>query len=83
MFGAIESHVLAEVGQPTLVLVLENRSGIHRQAHFHTILRHPVLSDIVGEPVIEAPDPDLRIKRQFGGPRRADHKTRTKQSRNK
>jgi hypothetical protein len=60
---AVERHVLDEVGEPLLVVVLEHRAGVHRQAQLGPLLGAPVGADVVAEPVRQSADPHGRIHR--------------------
>jgi hypothetical protein len=58
VLAPVEVHVLEEVGQAALVVVLEDGSRLDRQAEGHALLGAAVLADVVGDPVGEPPDPD-------------------------
>ncbi|NTU51754.1 MAG: insulinase family protein, partial [Candidatus Aminicenantes bacterium] len=51
-------HVLDDVGQAELVLVLEDRAGVDDKAELGPVLRLPVLSDPVAEAVRKTADRD-------------------------
>ena len=48
---AVERHVLDEVREPALVVVLEHRAGVDREPQRRALLGLVVLHHVVGEPV--------------------------------
>ena len=53
IFRPVEGHVLEEVGEPLLVVVLHERSGVDEEAHADAIRRFGVREDGVAQPVFE------------------------------
>ncbi len=70
---AVEGQVLDDVGQPALVLVLEDGPGVDDEAQVGPVLGLAVLADPVAEPVGELADRDpgidrdLLVERVLGG----------------
>ena len=62
---AVECQVLDDVGQPALVLVLEDGPGVDDKAQLGPVLRLAVLADPVPEPVGELADRDPGIDRDL------------------
>ena len=50
---AVERHVLDEVREAALVVVLEHRARVHREPDLRALLRLLVRQHVVGEPVRE------------------------------
>ena len=57
----VEAHVLEEVGETVLVRSLLDGSDICGQIEFGSVFRFVVVSDVVGEPVLELPLPYSRV----------------------
>ena len=51
--GAIERHVLVEVREPALVVILEHRAGVDGEPQERAVLRLVMRQDEVGQPVGE------------------------------
>jgi len=69
--GAVECHVLDEVREPELVLVLEHGPRVHRQAQLGPFRGQLVGADVVAETVREPADGDERVHRdRVGGSQR-------------
>jgi hypothetical protein len=51
--GTVERHVLDEMSQSPLVVVLQHRPGVHHQTEFGPVRRPPVDPDVVAEPIGE------------------------------
>ncbi len=51
VLAAVEGHVLEEVGEAALVLLLEDGAGIDGQPQRHPVLGPRVAADVVGHPV--------------------------------
>ena len=64
--GAVEHHVLEEVGQAKLVLVLLDRAGVDHQHQCGPVGRLRVVPDVVGQPVVQLYLADLLVQRQHG-----------------
>jgi hypothetical protein len=62
---AVEAHVLDEVCEPALVVVLENRAGIDDEAELGASLRLLILAEVVAKTVRQRADGDPRIDRDF------------------
>ena len=60
---AVEGHVLDEVREPALVLILEHGAGIDDEPKLGTGLGLSVLADVIAEPVRERADRNQRIDR--------------------
>ena len=58
---AVEAHVLDEVGQPSLIVVLENRSRVDDQPELGAALRLLIPADVVAQAVGQRPDGDPRV----------------------
>ena len=58
---AVEGHVLGEVRQALLVIVLLVGADIHRETELHTILRVGVLADIIGQTVVQFADDHVGV----------------------
>ena len=58
---AVEGHMLGEVGQTALVVVLLVGAGIDGKAEFHHLLGLGVATDVIGHPVAEFTDADTRV----------------------
>ena len=69
---AVERHVLEEVREPALVVVLEDRTGVHDEPELGALLGLGVPADVVAEPVRQRADDDVRIARKRRGARRVD-----------
>ena len=63
--NAIESHVLAEVSQTTLRLILEDRAGIGHHAELDAVLRHLVGTDVVGQAVVQLANTHFLVDRHL------------------
>ena len=64
---AVERHVLEQVREPALVVVFEQRPGLHRQPHQHALFRAGVLAHVVAQAVGQRPDGHRRVGRQRAG----------------
>ena len=73
MRGAVEPHVLQEVGQALLRVGLVDRAGLDGELQHDALLRTRVLADVVAQPVRERAGRDRRIER--------DHRRRRECSR--
>ena len=62
----VERHVLDEVREPPLVVVLQHRAGVDHQPQLGAVLRVAIGADIPRQPVLQLPGPDRRIKRNAG-----------------
>ena len=60
---AVEGHVLHEVREPALVVILEHGARVDDEPKLCATLGQPVLADVVAEPVRERADRNLRIDR--------------------
>jgi hypothetical protein len=60
---AVEGHVLDDVGETTLVVVLEHRAGVDGEAQLGAPLWLGVVPDVIAEPVRQRADGDPRIDR--------------------
>ena len=60
---AVECHVLDEVGQTLLIVVLLHRAGVDDQPQLGPLGRLSVDPDVVGEAVVEPADGEVRIDR--------------------
>ncbi len=78
--GAVERHVLHEVGEPELVVVLEHRSDVDDEPELGAALRTAIPQDEIAYPVIQRPVHKCRIHRKRGGERcvRRDWRLRVK-----
>ena len=65
VLGAVEAHVLEEVGETVLVRSLLDGAYICRQVELRPAFRPVVVPDIVGEPVVQLSFADGRIVRQL------------------
>ncbi len=65
--GAVETHVLDEVRQAPLVVVFENRSGVHHQPQLGPALRLVVGAKVVAQAVRQRPDGNTGIDGDGGG----------------
>ena len=72
----VERHVLEEMGEPLLVVVLEDRAGVDDQAQLGTLLRLLVAADVVPDAVRQRTDDNARIARKGGGARGIDARRR-------
>ena len=61
VLGAVEGHVLDEVGKPELVVVLEDRAGVDDQAQLGAVFWLVVFVDEVGEAVRQGAGGNLGI----------------------
>ena len=57
VLGAVEGHVLGEVGQTELVLILQDGAGVHHQAKLGAVLGGAVLAHVVAEAVFRVRPP--------------------------
>jgi hypothetical protein len=64
MLGAVEGHVLSEVGQPLLVILLEHGARLDHQAELRSIPGLRVLAYVVAQSVPQCPDLDGGVRRQ-------------------
>ena len=58
---AVESHVLDEVREPSLIVVFENRSRVDHQPELGAALRLLILADVVAQAVRQRADGDPRV----------------------
>lgn len=65
--AAVERHVLQEVRQSALVVLLVDAADIHRQAQRHTTGGPPVVSQEVADAVWQPAAANDRVERQHGG----------------
>ena len=65
MTAAIEGHVLDEVREPLLIVLLVHRAGLDRQLEADALFRARVAADVVGEPVRQRPGADRRVEREL------------------
>ena len=63
-FGTIERHVLDEVREPLLIIILENRAGVHDQTQLGALLRLLVAAHVVAQSIRQRPDAYRWIDRQ-------------------
>ena len=63
MLAAVERHVLDEVGQAELVVVLDDGPDVHDQPQLRAPHRPLVGPDVVPQPVRQVADRDARIDR--------------------
>ena len=63
MLGAVESHVLQEVGQTKLILVLERGTHLLRDVEVGTLLRLLVVQEVVRQAVVQLAVSYFRIQR--------------------
>ena len=61
MVGAVEGHVLEEVGETALVLVLLERTHLLRDVEIGAVLRPIVVTDDVGQSVGQLADAESRV----------------------
>ena len=59
--GAVEHHVLEEVGDSRLVFILVERPGVDNETQFRPAPGGFILSDVVPEPVVEGTHPHVGI----------------------
>ena len=59
--GALEQHVLQEVGVTLARFGLVDRTGLHHEPERHAIAGPVVVAQVVGESVVERADPHCRI----------------------
>ena len=64
LLGAVEHHVLEEVGHAETRVGLVQRPGINREAQRQVVARRRVAAEVVGESVAEHTDPHCGIHRQ-------------------
>ena len=64
VLGAVEHHVLEEVGDAEVRRGLVHGPGVHRQAQRQVAARLLVVAEVVGEAVVERADVHLGIHRQ-------------------
>ena len=62
--GAVEAHVLEEVGETVLVGGLVNAAGVGGEIEFRPALRELVVADIVSEAVLKLADADCGVVRK-------------------
>ena len=62
--GAVEAHVLEEVGETVLVGSLVNAAGVGGEIEFRPVLRKFVVADIIGEAVLKLADADCGVVRK-------------------
>ncbi len=73
MGGTIKCHVLGKVRYPELVLVFQYGTRLDHQAQFQPLFRSAVLLDVIGQPVRQLSNGNLRTdgqrvrKLEFGG----------------
>ena len=68
--GAVERHVLEEVRETALVIVLEHRSGVDDEPQLRAFLRLRVTPDVITNAVRQRADDDARVaweRRGAGG----------------
>ena len=59
---AVEGHVLGEVRQALLVVVLLVGAGVHRETELHAVFRVSVPTDVIGQTVVQFPDGHIRVR---------------------
>ena len=64
MSGPVKSHVLAQMRQALLILILKNRTGIYNQAQFYLLFWLFIFPDVISKPVIEFSDFYIWIDRE-------------------
>ena len=74
--GPVERHVLEEVGEPALVVILEDRARVHDEPELGALLGLGVLADVVAKAVRQRPNNDARIARQGRRARGVDRRCR-------
>ena len=57
MLTAIEAHMLQEVGQSPLVVLLLQTTHALRQIEARPVLRPVIILDVIGKPIWQVPDP--------------------------
>ena len=62
---SVERHVLQEVRQTVLVILLEDSAYRLRDMELGTLFRLLVMTDVIGQSVIQLTVTDLRIHRHF------------------
>ena len=65
VLGTIEAHVLKEVRETILVGSLLNRSDVGRKVEFRPARRLVIVSDVIGQTVLQLADLDRRVIRKL------------------
>ena len=63
MLGTIESHVLKEMGETVLVILLEDSTYGLRDMELGTLLRLLIVADVVGQSVVQMPHAYVLVNR--------------------
>ena len=66
VFGSVEGHVLAEVGQTLLGVVLQNGTGVCDQPELDAPLRFLVDPQVIGQAVVHVHQPYIFVHRHLG-----------------
>ena len=61
-FDTVEGHVLGEVRQALLIVVLLVGAGVHGETELHTVLRIRVFTNVVGQAVVQLANGHIRIR---------------------
>ena len=64
---AVEGHVLTEVGQTLLVVAFHDGTGVGDQAELNHVLGLLVITDVIGEAVVECAIEHLLVEGHLGG----------------
>ena len=62
---ALEGDVLDEVCQAPLIVLLDQRAGVLHQPELGASLGLLVVTDVIGQPVLQPPNPQFRVYRQL------------------
>ena len=65
VFGSIESHVLQEVSQTTLLRFFKDGTYFLCDVEFYSFFRKCIVSNVIGKPVVQFTDADIFVHRQF------------------
>ena len=65
MLGTVEGHMLQEVGQTVLVVLLQDGTYRLRDVELATLFGLLVVTDVVGQSVVQLAVANLRVHRQF------------------
>ena len=62
VLGAIKTHVLHKMGQPELIIVFLDGSGIQREPQFDLVLGHRIFHNVVDQSIVQLAKFDIRIE---------------------
>ena len=68
IFGSVESHVLGEVGQTILIVILEDSPNVVHYVKLGTLLWFTVAANVVLHAVVQLSDDNFTVNRHRAAP---------------